>query len=134
MDGSPGPESFSGDLLEGNITQFGFVNAPFSPAAAGNNMEFFVNVNSGLLLEDYYPSHRAGIILNIANTSGAGSHPFTGTFTAPFDNYSPSAPGNGNGFSDTFQTPIPEPSSFVLLGLALALFAGRAWRRICRHT
>lgn len=119
-DGTP---HYNGLLLQGNIVQFGFVNAPLGSPAAGNNFEFVVAVTGGLLAAPYYSSGFAGIIMNIANTTAPVQ--FTGVFTSAFHNNGHSA------FSDTFPITnpnVPEPSSFLLLALGIAPLAWR-WRR-----
>jgi hypothetical protein len=119
--------TYSGLLLQGDITDFGFQDPapPFNPnLGEGGLFEFIVHVTAGELHAPYYTDDYAGIIMNIGNASGAP--PFTGVFTAPFQNTGLS------GLSDTFpigDPNIPEPSSVVLLGLGLVPLAWRLRRR-----
>lgn len=107
-------------LLTGNITAFGFADPPLGSLGAGNLFEFKLDVTGGVLAPAYYTSGKGGIILNIQNGSGASN--FTGVFTAPFDN-------GGNGYSDTFPMPVPEPSTAVLLALGFIPLARHLRRR-----
>jgi hypothetical protein len=116
-DGTP---YFNGVLIEGNILEFGFQDPPVS-APSGSIFEFIFFATGGELLAPYYTSGFGGIIMSIAN--GSGAQDFSGVFTAPFSN------DGFSGFSDTFPTPTPEPSSMVLLGLGLAPLAWRLVRR-----
>jgi hypothetical protein len=124
-----GVPSFSGDLLEGNITQFGFPTGPYSTPADGNIFEFSGNVTGGALAGPYYGTHKFGIIMNISN--GSSSPSFTGSFTAPFQNDGLTGLG---GISDTFSMPAPEPSSLVLLALGLIPLVLRFSRSAPRRT
>lgn len=115
-DGTP---YFNGLLIEGPILEFGFQDPPVA-APSGSLFEFIFGVSGGALAAPYY-SGFGGIIMNIAN--GSGTDDFTGVFTAPFNN------DGFNGFSDTFPTPTPEPSSFALLALGLLAMIWRVARR-----
>jgi hypothetical protein len=121
-DGTP---HYNGTLLTGNIIAFGFHDPPLATPAVGNIFEFVFHVTGGLLLAPYYSStNTAGIIMNIAN--GSASPSFTGSFTTAFHN------NPDSGFSDTFPTEnpnVPEPSTFVLLGLGTLPLAWRLRRR-----
>ena len=119
-DGTP---HYTGTLLTGNITQFGFHDPPLATPGVGNIFEFIVDVTGGALHAPYYGSDTAGIIMNIAN--GSASPAFSGVFTAPFHN-----DGFG-GFSDTFPTdaPVPEPSTCVLLAFGVLPLAWRLRRQ-----
>lgn len=111
---------YNGLLIEGDITSFGFHDPPVAPPS-GSLFEFVFEVTDGLLAAPYYTSGYGGIIMSIEN--GSGANDFTGVFTAPFDN-------GFTGFSDTFPTtPIPEPSSIVLLAFGLIAVAWRFARR-----
>jgi PEP-CTERM motif-containing protein len=141
-----GTPHYNGTLLTGTITGFGFVDPGFVPPfdnahyALGNEFDFTMHVTGGLLAAPYYASHTAGIIMGINNVVSANR--FTGVFTAPFDNLTPFVdnmtaygPGTGLGTSDTFKLDspsIPEPSTFILLGLGLIPLAWRIGRR-SRH-
>jgi hypothetical protein len=117
--------TYSGLLLEGEILpssqSFGFMDPVFNPAAGeGGILEFRVHITGGELHAPYYTDDWAGVILTMLNQ--ASSPPFTGVFTGPFSNTV------GSALSDTFPITdpnIPEPSSFVLLGLGLIPLAWR---------
>jgi hypothetical protein len=118
--------AYSGDLLDGTITQFGFVNEPNTVAAEGL-MNVIFTVTGGALAAPYYTAHTGGIILNLVQTS-ADAHPFAGVFTAPFQNDQINTPGS----SDTFAI-VPEPSSFLLFSLGFTMLAWRLRRKRPGH-
>lgn len=124
-DGTP---FYGGLLLEGDITDFGFMDPPVNPSLGeGSIFEFMVHVTGGALHAPYYTTDTAGIIMTIAN--GSGSPSFAGVFTTPFQN------DGFSGFSDTFPTQnpnIPEPSSLLLLGLGLMPLTWQLRRRLHR--
>lgn len=129
-DGSP---SYSGLLLQGTITEFGFPD-PGPNFGGGNIFEFVVHVTGGALLAPYYsgadnPAHSAGIIMNIANGSSSPSFTAANLFTAAFQNDGFSGLG---GSADTFPTPshgVPEPGTIILLGIGFLPLAWRLRRR-----
>jgi len=115
----PALGAVSGTLLTGSISQFGFEDFPFQPDSDGQIFELLFEDIGGDLAGHY--GNQAAVIL----TAGAWDElrPFRCVFTQDFAN-------TELGVSDASGTPVPEPSSgMVMLSLLGCGLATRGLRR-----
>jgi hypothetical protein len=117
----------SGVVIEGNLTAFGF---PDPTDSTNVPLEFEFAVTGGALTalgQPYYQATTGGMILHMFSDTPY----FTGAW--PSTDFSNSGAGNQlNTSSDTFPmsfAPTPEPSTFVLLAIAILPLAWRIRRR-----
>ena len=105
---------YSGVLLTGNVSAFGFRNT------GGDPFEFTFNITGGSLAPVF--GAQVGLILEAHST-------FNGSFAANFNNLLGGTPGTGSVTSDVAPV-IPEPSTNFLVVLAgcLLLTGGFAWK------
>lgn len=96
---------YSGDLLRGNLTAFGFdgLNDPF---------EFLFDITGGSMA-GLFSNNVGGVILSYTGFGGSFNSNFSNTFQ--------------EGVSDT-APPVPEPATFALLLIGLpGIFVARKW-------
>lgn len=106
------PGSPDGLLLSGDLTDFGF------SATTNSVFEFSFDVTGGELAPQFFNFGSGGGIIMGTTVDASLGNPFNTDFTEFTTN------------SDTFGAPIPEPSSFLLFGLAsLGMFGFGIMRR-----